>query len=113
MYSLYYVIQKTSSAITFNFLYGLMFGIKEAIQPYMSYVWFPRNIYGGQPRVPVAQIDDYGIQIHHQLIIEKKKKTFVFPIIILIFCEKECKVFLKRSASSYSMYSEYCNQKNC
>ena len=26
-----------------------MYGIKEAIQPYMSYVWFPRNIYGGHP----------------------------------------------------------------
>ena len=26
-----------------------MYGIKEAIQPYMSYAWFPGNIYGGQP----------------------------------------------------------------
>ena len=46
---LYYVVQKTSFEITFKFLYGLMYGIKEAIQPYMSYLWFPRNIYGGHP----------------------------------------------------------------
>ena len=46
---LYYVAQKTSFEITFKFLYGLMYGIKEAIQPYMSYVWFPRNIFGGHP----------------------------------------------------------------
>ena len=49
IYLLYYVVQKTSFEITFKFLYGLMYGIKEVIQPYMSYVWFPRNIYGGQP----------------------------------------------------------------
>ena len=49
IYMLYYTIQKTSFEITFKFLYGLMYGIKEAIQPYMSYVWFPRNINGGQP----------------------------------------------------------------
>ena len=49
IYLLYYVVQKTSFEITFKFLYGLKYGIKEAIQPYMSYVWFPRNIYGGQP----------------------------------------------------------------
>ena len=48
---LYYVAQKTSFEITFKFLYGLMYGIKEAIQPYMSYVWFPRNIYGGHPGI--------------------------------------------------------------
>ena len=46
---LYYVVQKTSFELTFNFLYGLMYGIKEAIEPYMSYVWFPRIIYGGHP----------------------------------------------------------------
>ena len=46
---LYYVVQKTSFEITFKFLYGLMYGIKEAIQPYMSYLWFPSNIYGGHP----------------------------------------------------------------
>ena len=46
---LYCVVQKTAFEITFKFLYGLMYGIKEAIQPYMSYVWFPRNIYGGHP----------------------------------------------------------------
>ena len=49
IYLLYYMIQKTSFEITLKFLYGLMYGIKEAIQPYMSYVWFLRNIYGGQP----------------------------------------------------------------
>ena len=49
IYMLYYVVQKTSFEITFKFLYGLMYGIKEAIQPYMSYAWFPRNIYGGHP----------------------------------------------------------------
>ena len=49
IYLLYYVVQKTSFEITFKFLYGLMYGIKEAIQPYMSYVWFPWNIYGGHP----------------------------------------------------------------
>ena len=47
-YSLYYVIQKTSFKITFKFFYDLMYGLKEAIQRYISYVWFPRNIYGGQ-----------------------------------------------------------------
>ena len=50
---LYYVVQKTSFEITFKFLYGLMYGIKEAIQPYMSYVWFPRNIYGGHPGITI------------------------------------------------------------
>ena len=49
IYLLYYVVQKTSFEITLKFLYGLMYGIKEAIQPYMSYVWFLRNIYGGHP----------------------------------------------------------------
>ena len=51
IYMLYYVVQKTSFEITFSFYYGLMYGIKEATQPYMSYVWFPRNIYGGHPGV--------------------------------------------------------------
>ena len=35
-----------------TFLYLFIYyyyGIKDAIQPYMSYVWFPRNIYGGHP----------------------------------------------------------------
>ena len=49
IYLLYYMVQKTSFEITLKFLYGLMYGIKEAIQPYMSYVWFLRNIYGGHP----------------------------------------------------------------
>ena len=49
IYLLYYMVQKTSFEITLKFLYGLMYGIKEAIQPYMSYVWFLRNIYGCQP----------------------------------------------------------------
>ena len=51
VYSLYYVVQKTSSEIAFKFLNGLMYGIKEAIQLYISYVSFPRNIYGGHPGI--------------------------------------------------------------
>ena len=49
IYLLYYVIQKTSSEITFNYLYGLMYGIKEAIQHYMSYEWSPRSVYVVHP----------------------------------------------------------------
>ena len=62
---MYYVIQMTSFEVTFVF-YGLIYGIKEAIQPYMSYVWFPRIIYGGQPgRVwPAASTrkSDYDVE---------------------------------------------------
>ena len=49
IYLLYYMVQKTPFEIALKFLYGLMYGSKEAIQPYMSYVWFLRNIYGGHP----------------------------------------------------------------
>ena len=34
-----------------------MVGIKEAIQPYMSYLWFPRNIYGGHPGNVSHEVD--------------------------------------------------------
>ena len=34
-----------------------MYGIMEAIQPYMSYVWFPGNIYGGQP---VSELEKFA-----------------------------------------------------
>ena len=48
-YSIDYMIQKTPFEINFVFFYSLMYGMKEAIQPHMSYAWFPGNISGGQP----------------------------------------------------------------